>query len=64
MLSIVWTLNNKKKKKKKKDSVITAAIKELEDEPKTIAKVWSCPDWPRWKEAMDHKIKTLEGART
>ena len=28
------------------DSVIAAAIKESEDEPKTIAKAQSYPDWP------------------
>jgi len=46
------------------DSIIVAAIKESEDEPKTIAKAWSHPDWPHWKEAMDCKIKMLEGAGT
>ncbi len=46
------------------NNIIAAAIKESEDEPKTIAEARSRPDWPRWKEAMDREIKTLEGAGT
>jgi hypothetical protein len=46
------------------DSVIVAAIKESEDKPKTIAEAWSHPNWPRWKEAMDRKIKMLKGTGT
>jgi len=46
------------------DNVIMAAIKELDGDLKTVSNMWSHPDWPHWKEAMDHKIKSLETART
>jgi len=29
-------------------------------DPKTIAQVQSCPDWPNWEAAMDCEIKSLE----
>jgi hypothetical protein len=45
------------------DNMIAAAIKESDDEPKSIAEVRSRPNWPRWKEVMDREMKTLEGAR-
>ena len=46
------------------DNVIVAAIKESDSDPKTVSEVQSRSDWPRWKEAMDCEIKSLEVART
>ncbi len=46
------------------DNVIMVAIKEADGDPKTVSEVHSCPDWPSWKEAIDHEIKMLEAART
>jgi hypothetical protein len=46
------------------DNVIVVAIKEADGDPKTVSEAHSRPDWPCWKEAMDHEIKTLKVART
>jgi len=46
------------------DNVIMVAIKEADGDPKTVSEAHSCPDWPSWKEAMDHEIKMLKVART
>jgi hypothetical protein len=46
------------------DTIIVAAIKEADGDPKTVSEARSHPDWPHWKEAMDREIKTLEVAGT
>jgi hypothetical protein len=46
------------------DDIIMAAILDAEINPKSLAEVQSSPDWPCWKEAMDHKLATLEKAGT
>jgi hypothetical protein len=46
------------------DSVIAVAIKESDGDLKTVPKARSHPDWPRWQEAMDRKIKSLKAAGT
>ena len=46
------------------DGIISAAILDTETDPKSLAEVQSRPDWPRWKEAMDCKMSTLEKAGT
>src|SRR5487761_336488 len=44
--------------------VIAAAIQEIEGDPKSVQEARSRSDWPRWKEAMDREIKSLEEAGT
>jgi len=39
-------------------------IQEAEGNPKTVQEARSCSDWPKWKEAMDHEISSLEHAST
>jgi hypothetical protein len=46
------------------DEVIAEAIKDMNTDPKSLAEAQLCPDWPQWKEAMDHKIAMLEKANT
>ena len=46
------------------DDMIAAAIVDADNDPKTLAEARSRPDWPRWKEAMDREIVTLEKAGT
>ncbi len=46
------------------DGIISAAILDTETDPKLLAEVQSCPDWPHWKEAMVHEMSTLEEAGT
>jgi transposase InsO family protein len=46
------------------DNIITAAILDVEVDPKSLAEAQSSPNWPRWKEAMDRELTTLEKAGT
>jgi hypothetical protein len=46
------------------NNIITAAILDVEVDPKSLAEVQSSPDWPHWKEAMDRKLATLEKVGT
>ena len=46
------------------DNDIWAAILNAGADPKSLAKVQSSPDWPCWKEAMDHELATLKKAGT
>jgi transposase InsO family protein len=46
------------------ESAATAAVFETEGNPKTLHEAQARPDWPLWKEAMDHEIATLEQAGT
>jgi hypothetical protein len=46
------------------DNIITAAILDVEVDPKSLAEAQSSPDWPCWKEAMDCELTTLEKAGT
>ena len=46
------------------DDIILAAILDAGADPKSLAEAQSSPDWPRWKEAMDHKLATLEKVGT
>jgi len=39
-------------------------IQETEGNPKTVQEAQSFSDWPKWKEAMDHKISLLKHAGT
>ena len=44
--------------------LIIAAIQEAEGDPKTLSEAQAQSDWPRWKEAMDRELATLEKAET
>jgi len=44
--------------------LIFAAIQEAEGDPKTLSEAQARSDWPRWKEAMDRELATLEKAET
>ena len=44
--------------------LIIAAIQEAEGDPKTLSEAQARSNWPRWKEAMDRKLATLEKAGT
>jgi hypothetical protein len=46
------------------DNIITVAILDAEVDPKSLVEAQSSPDWPRWKEAMDRELATLEKAGT
>jgi len=39
-------------------------IQEVEGDPKTVQEAQSHSDWPKWKEAMDCDIGSLEHAGT
>jgi hypothetical protein len=39
-------------------------VQEAEGDPKTVQEAKARPDWPRWKEAMDKEIGSLEQAKT
>jgi len=41
-----------------------AALTEVGNDPKTLAEARSRSDWPKWQQAMDRKINTLEKAGT
>jgi len=44
--------------------LIQITANELGDDPKTLTEARSRPDWPKWQEAMDREMKTLEDAGT
>jgi hypothetical protein len=44
--------------------IITSAIQDTQGNLKMLQEAKLCVDWPLWKEAMDHKIATLEHAGT
>ena len=46
------------------EELMQASITEASDNPKMLAEAQSHSDWPKWWEAMDREIKTLENART
>jgi hypothetical protein len=46
------------------EMLLEAAINEEQDDPKTLKEARSRPDWPKWQEAMDREIATLEEAGT
>ena len=46
------------------DDIILAAVLDAGADPKSLAEAQSSPDWPRWKEAMDRELATLEKAGT
>ena len=46
------------------DEIIAEAIEETSTDPKSLAEAQSRADWPRWKEAMDKEMSTLEKAGT
>ena len=37
---------------------------DLGGDPRSVKEAMAHPDWPRWKEAMDHEYKSLKLART
>src|SRR6266404_6052396 len=43
---------------------VATLIKEVENNPKSLSEAQACNDWPRWKEAMDAEITTLDCAGT
>lgn len=46
------------------EDLFEAAISEVQDDPKTLNQARSRPDWPKWQEAMDREITTLDKAKT
>jgi hypothetical protein len=44
------------------NDIITEAITDVDIDPKTLIEAQSCNDWPKWKEAIDKKMVTLENA--
>jgi hypothetical protein len=46
------------------EQLLEAAISKLQDDPKTLAQARSRADWPKWREAMDRELATLEEAGT
>jgi hypothetical protein len=46
------------------EELMHAAISKVQDDPKTLKEAQSCSDWPKWQEAMDREIATLEEAGT
>ena len=46
------------------EELLEAAVAESQDDPKSLTQARSCTDWPKWQEAMDREIATLEEART
>jgi hypothetical protein len=46
------------------EELFEAAITEFKDDPKTITQARSHINWPKWQEAMDKEIITLEKAGT
>jgi len=46
------------------NDIVTAAIQEAEGDPKSVQEARSRSDWPRWKEAMDREMESLEHAGT
>jgi hypothetical protein len=46
------------------DDIVAATIQEVEGDPRSVAEARSRSDWPRWKEAMDREMQSLERANT
>jgi len=46
------------------DNLIAGAILDIETNPKSYLEARSYSNWPRWKEAMDRELMTLEKAGT
>ncbi|KAF8261105.1 hypothetical protein EI94DRAFT_1810778 [Lactarius quietus] len=46
------------------EELFEASLSEYQDDPKTLIQAHSCMDWPKWQEAMDCKITTLEHTKT
>ncbi len=46
------------------EELLEAAVNKAQDDPKTLSKARSHSDWPKWQEAMDREIATLEEAGT
>jgi hypothetical protein len=44
--------------------IYAATAQEVTGNPKSLNEVQAHADWPRWKEAMDHELTTLEKAGT
>ncbi len=44
------------------DHDITAALEDMQEDPKTLHQAHSRSDWQRWKEAMDKEMETLQQA--
>jgi len=44
--------------------MVMDAMQDEEGDPKTLREAKARADWPRWKEAMDRKIATLDRAQT
>jgi Reverse transcriptase (RNA-dependent DNA polymerase) len=43
---------------------VQAALKDMSGNPKTLPKAQGRPDWPKWQDAMDRKISTLQNTGT
>jgi Reverse transcriptase (RNA-dependent DNA polymerase) len=46
------------------EDIYEASVSELQDDPKTLTQAQSRSDWPKWQEAMDCEIATLNKALT
>jgi hypothetical protein len=46
------------------DNIIAEAIEQESEDPKSLSEAQLCSNWPKWKEAMDHKIAMLKKAQT
>jgi len=46
------------------DNLIAEAINDMDSDPTSLIEAQTCSDWPRWKEAMDREMATLEHAGT
>jgi len=46
------------------EDVVTAAVLDVQGDPKSLREVQSRPDWLSWKGAMDRKIQSLQQAGT
>ena len=44
--------------------IISSAIADVDKDPQTLAEARSRSDWPKWREAMDREIATLQAAGT
>jgi hypothetical protein len=44
------------------EEAAAAAVQAAGGDPKSLHEVQFCSNWPRWKEAMDHKLTTLQQA--
>ena len=46
------------------EELMEAALTDMPGDPKTLAQARSRPDWPKWQQAMDRELSTLENAET